>query len=344
MMGSTQSPQAARRRAATAVPVIDFGPFLTGGEAGQQAVAAAIGAACRELGFFSIVNHGVAPALIDRVFAESRRFHALPLDEKMAIDLRRTKFHRGYHPLAAQATNPAAKPDLKEAFDMALELPLDDPDVLAGKPFHGPNSWPAGLPGFRATLEEYYAALLRLAGQVCAAFARDLGLPEGFFVAPHSKPLAQLRLLHYPPQTGPISDDQIGAGAHTDYGSVALLAQDMVGGLQVQNAAGDWIPVAPLPGAFVCNVGDIMEIWTNGLYPATRHRVINASGRERFSQVLFFDPNFDCLVEPLAQCCSPEHPPAYRGITMGRHLQNMLDRTFAHRAAERESAATESAD
>lgn len=314
------------------IPIIDMAPFLEGSAEGRIAVARAIGHACREIGFLSVINHGVPVALIDRVFAENRRFHALPRERKLAIDLRKSPNHRGYHPLGAEAVDPTARPDLKEAFDMALELPEDDPDVRAGKPLHGPNVWPADLPGFRATLEDYYAALIALGHRLCDCFAIDLGLPEGYFRDKHAKPLAQLRLLHYPPQRGPVEADAIGAGDHTDYGSVALLTQDDAGGLQVRNGAGAWIDVPPIHGAFICNVGDIMEIWTNGRYPATRHRVINRSGRDRYSQVLFFDPDFDCLVAPLPQCCGPDNPPRYQPVTMGRHLQTLFDATFGYRA------------
>ena len=132
------------------------------------------------------------------MFDANREFHQQPLEEKEEILISHSAHHRGYHPFSAEATDPNAKPDLKEAFDMALELPLDDPDVKAGKPFHGPNVWPRNPPQFRKTLEEYYQALLLLGEQICRCFALDLGLDEDYFMDKHSKPLAQLRLLHYP--------------------------------------------------------------------------------------------------------------------------------------------------
>ena len=317
----------------SSIPQIDFSPFLEGRETGKKQVASQIGKACREIGFFTLTDHGVSLDLIQRVFDANREFHQQPLEEKEEILISHSEHHRGYHPFSAEATDPNAKPDLKEAFDMALELPLDDPDVKAGKPFHGPNVWPRNPPQFRKTLEEYYQALLLLGEQICRCFALDLGLDEDYFVDKHSKPLAQLRLLHYPELDMSHHPDQQGAGAHTDYGSVAILTQDSIGGLEIKTREGQWIPIAPVEGAFVCNVGHIMEIWTNGLYPATWHRVAN-HGRDRYSQVLFYDPNFDCLVEPLKCCVSETHPPAYQPITMGQYLEDTFNKTFVYRDYE----------
>ena len=317
----------------SSIPQIDFSPFLEGGETGKKQVASQIGKACREIGFFTLTDHGVSLELIQRVFDANREFHQQPLEEKEEILISHSEHHRGYHPFSAEATDPNVNPDLKEAFDMALELPLDDPDVKAGKPFHGPNVWPRNPPQFRKTLEEYYQALLLLGEQICRCFALDLGLDEDYFVDKHSKPLAQLRLLHYPELDMSHHPDQQGAGAHTDYGSVAILTQDSIGGLEIKTREGQWIPIEPTEGAFVCNVGHIMEIWTNGLYPATWHRVAN-HGRDRYSQVLFYDPNFDCLVEPLKCCVSETHPPAYQPITMGQYLEDTFNKTFVYRDYE----------
>ena len=144
----------------SSIPQIDFSPFLEGDETEKKQVASQIGKACREIGFFTLTDHGVSLELIQRVFDANREFHQRPLEEKEEILISHSAHHRGYHPFSAEATDPNAKPDLKEAFDMALELPLDDPDVKAGKPFHGPNVWPRNPPQFRKTLEEYYHCLL----------------------------------------------------------------------------------------------------------------------------------------------------------------------------------------
>jgi isopenicillin N synthase-like dioxygenase len=314
------------------VPVVDLQALLTDPEHGPT--AAAIAEACRSVGFLYVRNHGVPQALIDAVFAEAHRFFAEPIDAKMAIHIARSPHHRGYFPIFEENTDPTLTADLKEGFDMALDLPATDPHVKAGVPLHGPNVWPGGLPEFRPTLDRYYGEMRRLAGRMMRAFAVALELDPDFFEAKISKPLAQLRLLHYPPQSGHVEEKTLGCGAHTDYGCLTILAQDEVGGLQLLNGAGQWIAAPPIPGTFVINIGDQMARWTNDRFAATLHRVINTSGRERYSVPFFFDPNFDALVECLPSCQTPEEPPRYPPIKAGEHLLNRFNATFAYRRAE----------
>ena len=311
------------------IPVVELAPLLA--ETDKAAVAEAVGRACREVGFFYIAGHGVPPALVTRAFAEVRRFFALPDERKMAVHMRGSPCHRGYYPLFEENTDPDLTADLKEGFDIALELGPDDPDVIAGKPLHGPNQWPEDLPGFRETLEDYYAAMRQLARRLLRAFALGLDIPEDFFEDKVDKPLAQLRTLHYPPQAGHIEAETLGCGAHTDYGCLTILAQDDVGGLQLCNSAGEWIAAPPIPGTFVVNIGDQMARWTNGLFAATRHRVINTSGRERYSLPFFFDPNYDTVVECLDTCRDAEHPPKYPPVTAGEYLLERFDATYSYR-------------
>lgn len=311
------------------IPVVDLAPLLSGGD--TVAVAEAVGRACREVGFLYIAGHGVPPALVERVFAEVRRFFALPDERKMAVHMRNSPCHRGYYPLFEENTDPDLTADLKEGFDIALELGPDDPDVIAGRPLHGPNQWPVDLPGFRETLEEYYAAMRQLACRLLRAFALGLDIPEDFFEDKVDKPLAQLRTLHYPPQAGHIEAETLGCGAHTDYGCLTILAQDDVGGLQLCNSAGEWISAPPIPGTFVVNIGDQMARWTNDIFAATRHRVINTSGRERYSLPFFFDPNYDTVVECLDTCRDADHPPKYPPVRAGEYLLERFDATYSYR-------------
>ncbi len=316
------------------IPVIDVAGLVRRDPAAEVAAALAIGDACRDIGFFYVTDHGIPQPLIDAVFAEAARFFALPLDRKLAIHIRDSPNHRGYFPLQEELTDPALDGDLKEGFDMALELPADDPDVLAGKSLHGPNNWPADLPGFRDTLTQYYDVMVGLGRTLCRAYAISLDLSPDFFVDKLSQPVAQLRLLRYPPQTGPVTPRQLGAAAHSDYGCVTMLAQDTVGGLQVRNGAGQWIEAPPMPGTFVCNIGDMMGRWTNDRFSATRHRVINRSGRERYSVPFFFDPNFDVEVRCLDSCHGPDDPPRYPPIKCGDYLVSRFNDTFAYRRGE----------
>lgn len=326
----------ARRVPFKRIPRVDLGPLIDGSD--KARAAEAIGKACREVGFLYIENHGVPPDLVARTFAEAERFFALPTEDKMRVAMARSPNHRGYYGLFEENTDPTKTGDLKEGFDIALELGADDPDVIAGKPYHGPNQWPAGLPGFRETLEEYYAAMRGLAATLMRGFALALRLDEDFFDGKIAKPLAQLRTLHYPPQAGHVVEDTLGCGAHTDYGCLTILAQDAVGGLQVQNVAGDWIAAPPVPGTFVVNIGDQMARWTNGLFAATVHRVINTSGRERYSVPFFFDPDYDAWIECLPSCRDVDHPPKYPPVKAGEYLMQRFNETYVYRGAGRPQA------
>jgi isopenicillin N synthase-like dioxygenase len=319
---------AAKRVPFSSVPVIDLGPLRGTDAAAKRSTAAEIGRACEDIGFLYIADHGVPQALIDAIFAEARRYFALPLAAKMRNHIKKSPHYRGYFPLKEEKTDVTAMGDLKEGFDLMRELGPDDLDVRAGKPLHGPNQWPGGLPGFRDTVLAYYAAMEHLAKTLLRGMALSLDLDEHWFADKTRKPLAYLRLLHYPPQAGQIDEREIGCGAHSDYGCLTILAQDAVGGLQLRNSAGQWIEAPPIPGAFVINLGDQMARWTNERFQATPHRVINRTGRERYSIPFFFDPDYDAVVECLPTCRGPGNPPKHKPITGGEHLLAMLKATF----------------
>lgn len=313
------------------IPVIDLSDMYGADRSARQAVANQLGQACMQVGFFYVKNHGVSQAVIDEMFGQAQRFFARPLEEKMQIHISKSSHHRGYVPLLEENTDPTARGDLHEAFDCALDVAADDADVLAGKTLYGPNVYPANLPGFREVVDRYYWELFALGRTIFRAFALALDLPEDFFEDKITKPLAQLRLLRYPPQTGEIDEKQIGTGAHSDYECFTILAQDEVGGLQVLNSAGEWISAVPIPGTFVVNVGDQMARWTNDLFSSTVHRAINRSGRERYSIPYFFGPNYDTWVDVLPSCVSPEHPAQYEPVTTGEYIIGRFNETFAYR-------------
>ncbi|MBT9290268.1 isopenicillin N synthase family dioxygenase [Prosthecodimorpha staleyi] len=306
------------------LPVID----LSGRDLPR--LAALIGAACREIGFFYVIGHGVPQALIDETFARARWFFALDPTEKARVAIERVGNNRGYAALKSEALDPARPADLKEAFNVGLELAADHPDLQAGVPFRGLNGWPAN-PAFRATLLAYFDETQALGAWLHRAFACDLGLPPDHFEFLIDRPMSTLRLLHYPPQPVEAEPGQIGAGEHTDYGNITLLMTDDVGGLQVRRRDGVWIEAPVVPGAYVVNIGDCLMRWTNDVYVSTPHRVVNASGRERFSIAYFLDPNPDALVAALPGTVAPGAQPNHPPVAAADYLAGRLDATYAHR-------------
>lgn len=309
------------------IPVIDISPLLAGTDAGLRHVAAQIASAYAQVGFSYLIGHDIAPALIDDLFQASAEFHALPREEKLKIEI--NAFHRGYIPIntstaVTSSIEQARKPNQSESFLMMHELPDDDPDVLAQAPLAGPNQWPASLPDFRPAVRAYHTALCGLARKLVRAVAVALDAPPDYLDPYFVRPTTFLRLLYYPPQPPDSPDDLFGSAPHTDYGFLTLLLQDDVGGLQVRNVTGDWIDAPYRPGAFIMNAGDILHCWSNGRFISTPHRVINRSGRARYSNPFFFDPDMHARIVPLPSCVSSEHPSNFEPILYGEFLMNEL--------------------
>lgn len=319
----------ARQLPFTAIPVIDVAPLFGGTPSELQRMAAAIDDACRNVGFFYIKNHGVAPDILDRAYAEARRFFALPAAEKKKIHYRNSRTRiRGFIPFGELKADVSAdtKTDLQEGFDYGVDLPPDDPDHVAGNLLYGSSQWPESLPSFRVATYAYFEAVVALGRELFRAFALALALPEDYFAPKITKPLAQGRVVYYPPSPKRALDDlqRWGVSEHCDYECFTILAQDEVGGLQVRNSAGQWIEATPIAGTFLINLGDMMARWTNGLYQSTPHRVLNRSTRVRYSLVLFYGANYDTLVECLPTCRDPDHPPRYDPVRQGAWTEQQL--------------------
>jgi isopenicillin N synthase-like dioxygenase len=305
------------------IPVIDLEPLRHGGETGLDRIAGEIGEACRRVGFFYVVNHGVPASLRAEAFAKSRAFFAQPVAEKLEVSIDRIGGNRGYSGFMRETLDPTHGRDKKEAFNIGLELAPDDPGLAAGEPYRALNGWPR-TPGFRETLLQYFDACLALGADIHRAFARDLGLAADHFAAKLEQPMATLRLLRYPPEPA----GEIGAGAHTDYGNITLLATDGVGGLEVRRRGGGWMAAPAVDDAFIVNIGDCLMRWTNDVYVSTPHRVVSRGQGERYSLAFFLDPNPFAKVEAIPSCVPAGEAPRYPAILAHDYLRSRLEATY----------------
>jgi isopenicillin N synthase-like dioxygenase len=306
------------------LPIIDVAQLRSADPAQRAACATELGKICRDIGFFYVTGHGIPSSIATGIFDAARTFFALPTEEKDELNYAKSAHNRGYIGLGRERLNADTPPDRKEAFNIGLELAADDPELLAGKPFRGINLWP-DLPGWRDQALAYYDACTALTELIHRGFALDLGLEEDFFTPRLARPMTTLRLLHYPPGNG----TDPGAGTHTDYGNLTILATDGVAGLEVRHRDGTWIDAPHVPGAFVCNIADCLMRWTNDVYVSTPHRVRQPAS-ERYSVAYFCDPNPDALVEVLPSCVPPGAVPSYPPISAAAYLRSRLDPTYNH--------------
>jgi isopenicillin N synthase-like dioxygenase len=299
------------------IPLLDIGDLQSAQPGRRAAVARAIGGACRDTGFFAITGHGVPAERIADTFAAAAEFFAQPPQAKQSLAIGVHGHNRGYVALGTESLDEKAAPDLKEAFNL----------IWTDEATRPANVWP-DLPGWRGRVQSYFDAMHEVGRRLHAAFALDLGLPEDFFADKIDRPQATLRLLHYPAAFGADAPaGQAGAGTHTDYGNVTLLATDGVAGLQVRRRDGGWIDVPALPGAFVCNIGDCLMRWSNDVYVSTPHRVLPPR-QERYSIAFFLDPNPDALVTALPGCLRPGEAPRYPPVTAAEYLQQRFSATY----------------
>ena len=317
-------------RVAKSIPVVD----LTGARVPDE-----IGRACRDTGFFYVANHGVPQALVDAQFEYARRFFALPLERKLALHMKNSAATAGYEPIEGQvldsqdASAEKAPPDLKESFYCGMELPDDHPWARKRIRSFGHNQWP-DLPGFRDQCLAYQDAMRKLGDRVLAELALSLELERGFFAPFYEMPSMTLRLLRYPPHPQHARANQLGAGAHTDWGGITLLAQDDLGGLEVRNVEDEWIRATPVAGTFVVNLGDLMQRWTNDVYRSNMHRVRNnSSSRDRYSIPFFYGPSPDARIECIPTCASVEQPPRFVPCTAAEHMYEMFRRSYGYEAS-----------
>ncbi|MGH7109182.1 MAG: isopenicillin N synthase family dioxygenase [Stellaceae bacterium] len=339
------------KAAARMIPVIDYGPYFAGEKDALAPLAAAVGDACENVGFFYAKNHGVPEETIERAFAASRRFHALPLADKMTLKLNEDNI--GYLPVnasvqGASTVHKATRPNRNESFFVSHDRGPGHPDVIAGKPLRGRNQWPQGLPGLRADMMAYFAALSALCDRMLPPFAVALGMPAGFF-APFfaNEAHANLRFLHYPPQPPEDDDNLFGQAPHTDNSFMTALARTDVPGLAVRlppngPMAGEWFVPPLVPGTFLINLGNIMRRWSNDRFLSTPHGVLNDSGTDRYSIAYFHSPNPDSVIECLPSCTGADNPPHYPRALYRALVLDFYRANYFHQQGHRSAAAVES--
>lgn len=313
------------------VPTID----LSGD---RSAVARDIDTACSNVGFFQVLNHGVDPELERAAWDLAAAFFELPTDDKMAVRIPEGDAY-GYGPFAgerlAASLGEATPPDLKETFSIGpppdRAQSIEDP---AAAFVFSATPWPTAMPLLGPTLWAYYDELAVAVDGIMALMATAVGLPDDWFTGSIDRHTSALRLLHYPDlaEHG-VLPAQLRAGAHSDYGTLTLLRQDDApGGLQVRDIDGCWHDVPAVAGAYVVNVGDALERWTNDRWRSTVHRVVvppsDASGScERQSVAFFHNANWDAVIECLPGCQRPGEPVKYSPVTAGQHLMDKFRST-----------------
>ncbi len=318
------------------VPIVDL-------EQDPDRVARELDDVCREVGFLQVVGHGVDRGIGDRAWNAAVRFFDLPLDERLAVAAPHPVYPYGYNAFSSEALSrslgEAADADLKEVFNAG---PVDAPTHRLAGPeeqvVYSPNLWPASFPEMEAAWTDYYRAMVSLSARMMSHFARALQLPPDFFDPSIDHSPSALRANNYPVQQQAPAPGQLRAGAHTDYGTITLLRQDTVGGLEVADGSGGWIGVESLPDAFVVNIGDLMARWTNDRWRSTMHRVVNPASAQiarqrRQSMPFFHNANWAAEVACLPTCLGAGERARYEPVLAGPYLMTKYRRATGAQAS-----------
>ena len=309
------------------LPIVDVSALVGNDGARLDATVAALRRAASEVGFLYVTGHGVPAEHIAALESVARDFFALPAAAKLEYYIGRSKNHRGYVPPGEEVFYSQTK-DTKEAFDLSRDLP--DADYGPASRLLGRNVWPREVPEFRAAVNAYYDRVFELGRALLGGFALALELPASYFEPYLQRPPSQLRLIHYQPSEP--GAETMGIGAHTDYECLTIL-HATAPGLQVINGAGQWVAAPPVPGAFVVNIGDLLEVWSNGVFVSTSHRVLPVP-EARYSFPLFFTVDYETRVEPLPHLS--RQGTRYSPLVSGEHLLAQTMQSFRYLISLRE--------
>ena len=305
------------------IPVVDIQPLRDGSD--PKGVAKLLHEASQKLGFIYIKGHGIPEEVIDSARAGAYEFFGQTESVKAAVKV--TAKHRGWLGQGGAKMKDGAKADLKESFIWGHE---DDDRALMDHDLRGENIWPAELPHMSQEAMSYFQHAHKVAHHLMRGFALGLDLDEDFFLKTASRPLSRASYVYYPAQPADLGSSQFGVGPHTDFGVLTVLCQDSVGGLQVEDATGDWIQAPPIEGTLIVNVADLLSRWTDGAYKSTPHRVVNSSGKKRLSIVLAFDPNPETVIDA-KDVFGNHHVSKETATTCGEYLTWRFEKAFAYR-------------
>jgi isopenicillin N synthase-like dioxygenase len=322
---------------ADAIPVLDLARLLANAPGAVASLGEQLRRAFTEIGFYTVKNHGVPDALVQAAFREAERFHAQPMEAKLAMEF--DEHNTGYLPMRGATTRMNAlgkvyKPNANEAVFFKRDLPAEHPDVVAKRRFRNRQRWPE-LPGFREVILQYCQAMQDLGCRLLPLYAAALDMPLDFFTQRFREPMFTLRMTHYPQQDPMTADEEWGLAPHADTSFMTILAQNQVPGLSVMLPDGRWLDAPAPAGTFQVNGGMMLHRWTNGKFLATPHRVTNRSGRERYAIPFFMDADYGTEISPLPTCVDAQHPAQWEPFTYLQFMNEYAGRNYAEREAQR---------
>ncbi len=317
------------------IPLLDLQEYRDGTPGARERLAETIARTSEDTGFMLLANHGIPQGLIDQVFAAASTFFDREIDFKLRYKI--GELNIGYLPNGAQVVrtskvNNNTKPNLSESFYIVRDRAVDDPDILAGKPFVAPNRWPEGMDEFRSVTTDYFSRMEAMAHAMLPAFAVALGLPPGYFETDFHDPSCTLRLIRYPAQTAP-ADNQFGFAPHIDTNFVTFLAQSKLPGLEVRTPEGEWLRPPAIPGTFVVNTAEMLGRYSNDRFAPTPHRVVNSNNALRHAIPFFYGPSNDAVIRVVDTCIGPDRPARYEPVLYLDHRRKLNVANFAHRQA-----------